>query len=90
LEGGGEREGEAFSMELTTVIGEREGGVREQREAVGTGGETAALAVPRFRQAACGLHEWVVAVCPVGSGHFNHVGWYCRHGLGPIRCTTFF
>jgi hypothetical protein len=33
----GECEGEAFGVELTTVIGEREGGVRGQCEAVGGG-----------------------------------------------------
>jgi hypothetical protein len=48
------------------------------------GGETAGPAVPRFKQAARGLHERAAAVRPVGSGHFNWVGWYCRYGLGPI------
>jgi hypothetical protein len=33
----GEREGEAFGVELAAVIGEREGGARGQRKAVGSG-----------------------------------------------------
>jgi hypothetical protein len=63
---------------------------RGRWEPVVTSGETAAPAVPRFRQAPRGLRVRVVAVRPVGSGRFNQVCLYCRHGLGPIRCTTFF
>jgi hypothetical protein len=33
--------------------------------------------------------ERAAAVRPVGSGRFNWVGWYCRHGLGSIRCNFF-
>jgi hypothetical protein len=55
---------------------------------VGTDGETAAPAVPRFGQAARGLRVRAAAVRPMGSCHFSRVGWYCRHGLVPIRCTT--
>jgi hypothetical protein len=33
--------------------------------------------------------ERAAAVRPVGSGHFNRVGWYCRHGLSSIRCKFF-
>jgi hypothetical protein len=54
------------------------------------GGESTAPVVPLFGQATHGLREQAAAFQPVGSGHFNRVGWYCRHGLGPIRCTTFF
>jgi hypothetical protein len=53
------------------------------------GGESMAPVVPRFRQATRGLRERGAAVRPVGSGRFNRVGWYCRHGLGPIRCNFF-
>jgi hypothetical protein len=33
----GEREGEAFGVELAAVIGEREGGARGQHKVVGSG-----------------------------------------------------
>jgi hypothetical protein len=62
----------------------------EERGSTKTGeleGETVAPVEWRFGQAACGLRVQAEAV---GSGHFNRLGWYCRHGLGPIRCTTFF
>jgi hypothetical protein len=55
-----------------------------------TGGETTAPAVPQFGQAPRGMCVWAAAVRTVGSGHFNQVGLYCRHGLGSIRFTTFF
>jgi hypothetical protein len=42
------------------------------------------------RTAVRGLRVRVAAVRPVGSVWFNQLGWYCRYGLGPIRCTTFF
>jgi hypothetical protein len=53
-------------------------------------GTARSTAVPRYGQAARGLHERAAAIRPVGSDRFNRVGWYCRHVLGPIRCTTFF
>jgi hypothetical protein len=46
--------------------------------------------VPQFGQATRGLREQVAAVWSVDSGHFNQVGRYYIHGLGPIRCTSFF
>jgi hypothetical protein len=33
--------------------------------------------------------ERATTVRLVGSGRFNRVGWYCRHGLGSIRCNFF-
>jgi hypothetical protein len=70
------------------------GGGRKRRGGESGGGEMAAgestvLVVPRFGQAARSLCERGAAVRPVGSGRFNRVGWYCRHGLGPIRCNFF-
>jgi hypothetical protein len=69
---------------------------RGRWEPVDTGGAVVRTGCPWSTRAggscpaARGLCEWAAAVRPVGSGHFNRVGWYCRHGLGPIWCTTFF
>jgi hypothetical protein len=63
-------------------------------------GKTVASAVGRGKQrgpvaavvqrVVHGLHVRAAAVRPVGLVRFNQLGSYCRHGLGPIRCTTFF
>jgi hypothetical protein len=54
------------------------------------GGKQRRLAAAVVRTAVRGLRVRAAAVRPVGSGRFNRLGWYCRYGLGPIRCTTFF
>jgi hypothetical protein len=60
----GECEGEAFGVELTTVIGEREGGVRGQREAVGGGSLWAPAGKQRFRR--CRGSDRLPVVCVSG------------------------